>query len=324
MDNTHLTSRDLGDVICAFPISGQYCFLQRLLLYLLLIFSIFGQSQEWLIRGSLAAAMTYSSSASVHAIVLAAISQKNTLFDLDVLGIYCVTSSSIIALGPTLDWFDRLRKSQARSIVKAWGVLTAIGTVCAFVALRRNYPGEKACFSHTEGLLRDPSQLIGNGFNCTYTCFSKSSPLRSPNEVVAVPKTEIFGSWYNIFDRFTIVALALLAFTILSLLVRADGKPWKIFEKYNIHWSWRGPRVEHVQVKINTDKPIAIKVLYGFLAPFGFIVNIILSEIYILRQPGLPAGEPFSAIGQWAPWVSAALVLIAATIPRIEKWIKRK
>lgn len=133
-------------IICVFPLSGPYGLLQRVLFYILLTFAVVVHRSEWLIRSSLAAAMTYSASASIHAIVLAAISNHHQrILDLDIIGIYCVVSSSIIILGPMLDWCEALRDSVARPIIKAWGVLTSVGLVCAFVTIRRQYALEPPC-----------------------------------------------------------------------------------------------------------------------------------------------------------------------------------
>ena len=56
--------------LCAYPISGQYGFLPRLLYYLLLVFSFILRKHEWLSTGALAGAMAYSSSACVHSLAL--------------------------------------------------------------------------------------------------------------------------------------------------------------------------------------------------------------------------------------------------------------
>lgn len=55
---------------CAYPISGQYGFLPRLLYYVLLLFSFILRKHEWLSGGALAGAMAYSFSACVHAFAL--------------------------------------------------------------------------------------------------------------------------------------------------------------------------------------------------------------------------------------------------------------
>ncbi len=48
------------DVVCRFPINGQYGFLQRVLYYCILVFALFVRNHDWLAAGSLVSALTYS------------------------------------------------------------------------------------------------------------------------------------------------------------------------------------------------------------------------------------------------------------------------
>lgn len=56
--------------LCTFPISGSYGFLNRLLYYRLLLFSILVQDSTWLCPAALGVAMSYSVGACVRAFVL--------------------------------------------------------------------------------------------------------------------------------------------------------------------------------------------------------------------------------------------------------------
>ena len=56
--------------LCIFPISGAYGFLNRLLYYCLLLFSILVRNSSWLCPASLGVAMSYSVGACVHTFVL--------------------------------------------------------------------------------------------------------------------------------------------------------------------------------------------------------------------------------------------------------------
>ena len=58
--------------LCAYPISGQYGFLNRLLFYLLMIFALLVRKHTWLVSAALGTAMTYAASAAVHAFALLA------------------------------------------------------------------------------------------------------------------------------------------------------------------------------------------------------------------------------------------------------------
>ncbi|KAL8663459.1 MAG: hypothetical protein Q9202_003876 [Teloschistes flavicans] len=307
-------------IICLFSISGQYGFLQRLLFYFLLTFAVVAHRQEWLIRGSLAAAMTYSASASVHAVVIAAASQNHRILDLDIVGVYCITSSSIITLGPMLDWCHALRESKARPIVVAWGVVVSVGVVCARVVLKRQWLVEEPCFSSTDDLLRHPSQLAAGGFNCTYRGFQRSSPIRGSGDILAVESDRIFDRWYGILLGLTIMAMVMMSLSLLSLLTTRTGEPLVKWEKNEHEFSWRhGYRHIKRSIRLNATKTPLLRVLFGVLAPIAFVLNIVLSEIYILQHPSLPVDEEPYAVGQWAPWVSAGFVLAAAAIAQFNE-----
>ena len=59
-------------VLCTYPISGQYGFLNRLLYYILMIFALLVRKRTWLSAAALGTAMTYAASAAVHAFALLA------------------------------------------------------------------------------------------------------------------------------------------------------------------------------------------------------------------------------------------------------------
>ncbi|KAI4100628.1 MAG: hypothetical protein L6R37_005386 [Teloschistes peruensis] len=305
-------------IICLFSISGQYGFLQRLLFYLLLTFAVVAHRQEWLIRGSLAAAMTYSASASVHAVVIAATSQKHRILDLDIVGVYCITSSSIIILGPMLDWCHALRESKARPIVVAWGIVVSAGVICTRVMLERRWLIEEPCFSSTDGLLLHPSQLAAGGFNCTYQGFQRLSPIRASGDILAVASDRVFGRWYDILLSLNIMTLVMMSLSLLSVLSIMSGEPRDELKRSEHKFSWRHG-YQHIKTSIsfNSTKGFLVTILFGVLAPIAFVLNVVLSEIYIKQHPSLPVDEESYAVGQWAPWVSAGFVLAAAAIAQI-------
>ncbi|KAI5456579.1 hypothetical protein BGZ63DRAFT_434611 [Mariannaea sp. PMI_226] len=88
-----------AQVMCHYPISGNYCFLPRVLFYVTIIASLVLRHRPWLYAGALAASLTYSGSAAIHIIVMA-ISYR-TAGDLDVIAlapIFEVSSAIFIIL----------------------------------------------------------------------------------------------------------------------------------------------------------------------------------------------------------------------------------
>src|SRR6266536_2144829 len=129
---------DSDQIVCVYPLSGQYGFLVRLLYYILLIFAVFFHHHVWLVAGALASALTFSGSAAIHGFILAIVS-NSSLYDIDVAGVWTVVSAATIAVDPVRDLSTFFRESQFRPIFGLWGVLVGIGSICAAVSLLRHY-----------------------------------------------------------------------------------------------------------------------------------------------------------------------------------------
>jgi len=83
--SSYNATTDRIQIVYAYQLSGQYGLLNRLLYYSLLIFSIAGQRRLWLITSALTSATTYSSTAAIHALILAA--SRHSLYDIDTMGV---------------------------------------------------------------------------------------------------------------------------------------------------------------------------------------------------------------------------------------------
>lgn len=296
--------------ICLYPISGPYGYLQRFLFYSLLAFAVIAHRWEWLVRGSVAAAMTYSATACIHAILLAAVSTPtNRPLDLDIFGVYCIISSSLIVLGPMLDWCKPLRQTTARLILRAWGVLLSMGLVCAVLSILRPYPKDGACY-------RSPLRPRA----CTGPGAGPCEEMPSRSEERLFGRTDFYA-----LKGFAIASLVLMFLSLLSVFASRTGDPVVIWEKDRRKFTLRhGYEHEHREISFNTTKPWLIKIFFVVVAPIAFIANIAVTEIYILRSPSLPTLEHHYAVGQWNAWVGVAMVLLAAGIAQGEEWLRRR
>ncbi|KAL8925276.1 MAG: hypothetical protein Q9208_003566 [Pyrenodesmia sp. 3 TL-2023] len=294
---------------CVYPISGPYGYLQRFLFYSLLAFAVIAHRWEWLVRGSVAAAMTYSATACIHAILLAAVSAPTSRsLDLDVFGVYCIISSSLIVLGPMLDWCKPLRQMAARVILKAWGVLLSVGLVCAVLTIWRPYPKHWPCYRSP---LRD---------DCT-------DPRKEGcEEMPSMTEERLFGRTdFYLLKGFAIASLVLMFLSLLSVFASRTGDPVVIWEKEQRKFTLRhGYEHEHREISFNTTKPWLIKIFFVVVAPIAFIANIVVTEIYILRSSPLPTLEHRYAVGQWNAWVGVAMVLFAAGIAQGQEWLRQR
>lgn len=127
---------------------GTYSFLNRLLYYCIFIFSLFSRAHLWLVAGALAAALTYSGTAAVHACLLVW-RGPNPYIENDSWLLYEILNAACLITVPLLNWSGTLRRLGAkaasmrdpkrghtqsdvgtRTIVVYWAFLVLVGFIC--------------------------------------------------------------------------------------------------------------------------------------------------------------------------------------------------
>ncbi|MCJ1314824.1 hypothetical protein MMC15_000136 [Xylographa vitiligo] len=130
------------NAVCWYPLSGNYGRLPRILFYLTLLFALLARTHQWLIAGALAAALTYSGTAAIHACMLIWRGPSNG--ETDYWALLAILSTSCILTVPLINWSNTLRTlgakrdkydSASRTIIIYWGFLVAVGFLCCFVAI---------------------------------------------------------------------------------------------------------------------------------------------------------------------------------------------
>lgn len=122
------------EVLAVYQLSGRYGLMPRLLYYALIIFTVAGHTHVWLNAGALASALTYSGTAAIHALILAADS-ANSLCDIDAVGIWAILSVGCLVDDPTLTRSSIIPRIPARPIFGFWGSLVSFGAIFALTAL---------------------------------------------------------------------------------------------------------------------------------------------------------------------------------------------
>src|SRR5262249_31123025 len=90
-------------ISCVYPLSGQYCILQRWNYYTLLAFAIFAQNHNWLLSAALGTIVTYAGVTVIHAFVLAITASRRTMVvDLDIVGCFIILGVTNTLLWPLL------------------------------------------------------------------------------------------------------------------------------------------------------------------------------------------------------------------------------
>ena len=337
------TSQDADLMLCVYPISGTYGLLPRLLYYATLVLAIFGRSQEWLVIGALASALTYAGTAAIHAMALC--NSRQVVFDLDIHGAWAVLSTGALAYITLINWSTTLRNSRARMVMVCWGLLVGVGLIFGRAELHDTQLslGEPACHSSRGDLLSAPSQLLDPSFSCTYQCFSTRKPMREQSETIAIPRAALTG----IHSRLSLIMIGPVMFAAYAAITfdTREHSPSQLFTRMVITYldpkhhaeltksiynasseSWYGGYFALFSF-VHRSKWSVRKCLLSFLAIPWFalglavdllcipllITNVVLNELNILGSH-LPFNELPLAVGQWGPIVSAILIVIASII----------
>jgi predicted permease len=328
------TITDAEKVVGAYPISGQYGLLNRVLFYALWIVVFCTGKMTWPAIGALAYVMAYSATAAVHAMILA-ITSTNSLYDLDAAGAWAILSFASI-LAPTIMWYsDQLRNSVYRPVFGFWSTTVATGAICCITALLRDYPKEPACWSNaanesgpnTTTFLTRPTQLLApNRFNCSYAFFNTSQPTRNPADITVITTKRAFGILYQLLIVGIVLTVVLgLFWAILGFCLVGERKRTK--EELEEIIKRKVPRAATAKQRRSAQENRA-RALREFetgtyqntsnyflrLDPIALPVVMAFNEAYILALQPLPCNEAVYAIGQWGSWVTVGLSLIAAAI----------
>ncbi|KAL2783174.1 hypothetical protein BJX66DRAFT_319004 [Aspergillus keveii] len=328
------------DVLCVYPLSGVYSPLQRILFYVLLSFGVIGRRQRWLVAGALASAMTYCGAAAIQSFFLIA-KTKSPVVDLDIYGVFAVTSTGFMLTAPLLAWSTTLQSAEReiRMIISLWSLLIAIGAILATagIYIRADGVGPE-CFGPQTDITSAVSTFYNASADCTYACFAEKHPLfRSAGDAVA---------WKNELDAPrditavfvpNISASMLSAIIVWTWVIRKGNavllQPPPIFTRFEL--GWVGSRLFGKQRRRDQDRVIASRIqspprvqyrfpklvevfqYYFVLGSSGvFIVNLVMNEV---RLRSLPTNEMPYEVGQWGPWVGVGLILLAELLNRLMK-----
>ncbi|KAF3390235.1 hypothetical protein F1880_009018 [Penicillium rolfsii] len=212
------------EVICAWPVSGQYGPGTRVLYYASMAACIFARKAEWIRSACLAAALLFPAVAALHAIVLATL-HRNGAVDMDVYGAFQLCAIGILTAPITVRLSKTYFNNPGRNIIFLWTGLLLAGLLSLTVE-----------FIRTEATIcpaDDPATIAwtqtGKFFynsTCGMTCGESGpfSPLRqgSANNIYVIPVPQLLT-----FNTATLIAAACCIPAILSLV-----STWmKILEK---------------------------------------------------------------------------------------------
>ena len=192
---------------------------------------------------------------------------------------------------------------QARIIFGSWGTLITFGAIFSFIALYRTYPTENACWANDGTLLGSLGEASTSVFNCTYTCFENKQLLRSPTKLSILWKKRLFGHGFGLVE----VSMGMTFFCgMISGIDSYVSIPQKKTEQelhaeivnssYTIGDTSDDRRrkqedLQYAREELNTGEVPRRYRHIAFFDAVCFPIVIILNEIYLLQDGGLPCSE---------------------------------
>ncbi|KAH8927144.1 hypothetical protein BT69DRAFT_1347502 [Atractiella rhizophila] len=167
-------STNAAQVLCAFPLSGQYGALQRLLYYCLLGLCIFGRKNDWLRSACLGGTLVYAAVASTHGIVLA-ITRADGAVDMDIYGAFQVAAAAVLAAPMMLRYSSTYFNLPGRNIIFVWTVINLAGLLSLVYNFYKAHATD--CLSPTGGIITE-SAFQYYTMDCSLQCEAKHSSLR--------------------------------------------------------------------------------------------------------------------------------------------------
>ncbi|KAK0124721.1 hypothetical protein ONS96_008604 [Cadophora gregata f. sp. sojae] len=318
---TNSTS-DALQVVCAWPVSGQYGPGSRVLYYVLVATCVFARKTEWLRNACLAAALIFPAVAAVHGIVLAAMHVDGAV-DMDVFGAFQLCAIGILAAPVTVRVSRTYFYDPGRNAIFLWTGLLLAGLLSLTVEFFRI--SSTPCLFDNSGnpMPSSPSRFpYDSAPLCGLRCSIEAgpfSPMRrgAVNNIYVIPAPE-----HLTFHTATLLAAACCIPAVLSLV-----SMWNKIRKINWIMRWgNGQREEKPDEPIEGTNGATVESMKGvnslmrrFLSVvevpvFGAAVLaiLILGEMNFFTKQVRYQTEPIASIGQWAPLVGSGLAALGS------------
>ena len=326
--------RGTPQIMCVYPISGQYGLLNRILFYTLLLFATASCEWTWLSIGALAYVMNYSGATAIHAFLLM-IAAKGAVLDLDAFGTWSILSAATLVCVPAF-WLSRkIRNSAYSAVFVVWDILVCFGSVFgAMTYFIHHMPREDVCYSlpsrANSTMLTQAAQLDSPAFfNCTYACFGRQQLMRSQDDITAESPSTIFGRVGSgltvLFYSAFFTAFFGWSSVVISCYITYTEKRQRPASETSLD--------EEDQTSVTTSEQRSTdpkdqkqaresrwdheRDMHHFFLYFPALTLVVaLNEIYAQVKARLPTSEAAFEIGQWAAWVMVSLALVATCIHR--------
>ncbi|RSL91315.1 hypothetical protein CDV31_015487 [Fusarium ambrosium] len=304
---SNTSSDDPLQVICAWPVSGQYGFGTRILYYVLIATCLAARGNDVLVTPCLAVALVLPAVAALHGIVLAALHNPHAV-DMDIFGAFHLCSIGIIVAPLTIMMSKTYFEDPGRNTIFLWTFLQLVGLLSLAVEFYRIETSD--CIQGNSKPL--PSSDLGNfpyieGNNCGLICSiheGPSSPLRggSANNIYVIPAPNMLT-----FGAGTLLAVACCIYAVLCL-VTMWGKVAETNWRRNSTDSRPEGEGKWLNQKIGYFLTILAAPVFGGVG----LAILIVGEINFFSSQVRYQTEPMANVGQWAPVVGTSLAMLAS------------
>ncbi|KAF9477182.1 hypothetical protein BDN70DRAFT_922771 [Pholiota conissans] len=284
------------DVVCAYPISGGYGTIPRMIYYVLLVVPLVFHTSEWLVDATLGASMIFSSITAVHTVALASTAGRGTV-DLDIIPAYSITGVAMLLGVPLLLWSRMLREATRalRIVAVSWIVVMFVGSIASLASVKLLSISIGQC---------DTDPTMSEAALCTITC-DVTLPMRRTQQASLIPfpaYNELLKCWPIPFS-FIAAFLTFVGLAHASARVKSSHVVNNPTDTTSTGRSLYSDIIRHLWRYTICAPPMSAALS---------IAHVVLLENIILGKPGVPIGEDVTAIGQWGPLVGSAFAVLVS------------
>ncbi|CAI7629263.1 unnamed protein product [Penicillium viridicatum] len=311
------------EVVCAWPVSGQYGPGTRVLYYVLIAACVVARKVEWIRNACLAAVLLFPAIAALHGIVLAALHVDGAV-DMDVYGAFQLCAIGILTAPATVRLSRTYFNNPGRDIIFLWTVLLLVGQISLIVEFMRLKPsicpGDDPASIHWASTGGKKGGEFQYGSNCGIACTENGpvSPLRlkAANNIYVIPVPHELT-----FNATTLIAAASCIPAILSLVSMwikilddnwekfSNGKPKQKPDELIL--GTNGATITHMNgISKEISKWLALIEIPVFAA--AVLAILVKGEMNFWSTQVQYQTEPIQSIGQWAPIVGAVLAVLGS------------
>ncbi|KAJ6443796.1 major facilitator superfamily domain-containingprotein [Purpureocillium lavendulum] len=322
-NNASASDGDAVQVICAWPVSGQYGPGSRILYYVLIAACVLAQKSAWIRNACLAAALLLPAVAAVHAIVLAALHVDGAV-DMDVFGAFQLCSIGILAAPVTVRLSRTYFNDPGRNTIFLWAGLILAGLLSLTVEFYRI--GTSSCSEKEAGIPipRDTNSFPYGNTTCGLTCSTAEgpfSPMRggAAKDIYVIPAPDglTFGTATLLAAACCVHAILWLA-SMMDKILEINFKAVSRFMDRETHGQMNDPIEGTNGATIGSMKKVnnMVRLFLSVVAVPVFggagLAILIVGERNFFSPQVKYQNEPLANIGQWAPIVGTGLAALGS------------